>query len=47
MKCSDKRSKKVTEFIEGIKILKYYGWEDYAEDTVFNIRLKEASCIAR
>ena len=42
MKLSDSRSKKVTEYVEGIKILKYYGWEDYAEDTVYGIRIKEA-----
>ena len=34
MKWKDKRSKSMNEYINGIKIVKYYGWENYVIDTI-------------
>lgn len=30
MKLSDQRGKAMTEYVNGIRILKYYGWEELA-----------------
>ena len=37
-KLSDKKSKVVNEYISGMKILKYYGWEKIAEEKILGIR---------
>ncbi|EAR99522.1 ABC transporter C family protein (macronuclear) [Tetrahymena thermophila SB210] len=37
----DQRSKKITEFFQGIKIIKYYAWEKWVVNQLQNIRLKE------
>ena len=39
---SDQRTKAMTEFIGGIRILKYYGWEEFALKRIFDIRKKES-----
>ncbi|KAL4440937.1 hypothetical protein ABPG74_009350 [Tetrahymena malaccensis] len=38
---TDKRSKSVNEFFEGIRIIKYYAWEDMVSERIFNIRQNE------
>lgn len=35
---SDKRSKCVNEYFSGIRIIKYYGWENLVADKIENIR---------
>lgn len=35
---SDKRSKCVNEYFSGIRIIKYYGWEELVADKIENIR---------
>ncbi|KAL4499695.1 hypothetical protein ABPG72_017235 [Tetrahymena utriculariae] len=37
----DQRSKKITEFFQGIKIIKYYAWENWVVKQLQNIRLQE------
>lgn len=37
----DIRSKLINEYIEGVRVLKYYGWEPFAEKTIFEVRKKE------
>ncbi|KAL4508323.1 hypothetical protein ABPG72_003627 [Tetrahymena utriculariae] len=37
----DQRSKKITEYFQGIKIIKYYAWEKWVVSQLQNIRLKE------
>lgn len=39
----DKRSKLMNEYINGIKIIKYYGWENFAINTVTGVRDIESS----
>lgn len=38
---SDKRSKCVNEYFSGIRIIKYYGWEELIADKIENIRSEE------
>lgn len=37
----DKRSKMITEFINGLRIIKYYGWEMMVVDNIKKIRNNE------
>ncbi|KRX01144.1 P-loop containing nucleoside triphosphate hydrolase [Pseudocohnilembus persalinus] len=37
----DTRTRSIVEFIQGIKILKYHGWEDIAENQINSIRQSE------
>ena len=38
---SDKRSKCVNEYFTGIRIIKYYGWEELVSEKIDNIRKEE------
>ena len=38
---SDKKSKLVNEYVSGMKILKYYGWEKIAKEKILGIRNEE------
>jgi hypothetical protein len=42
---SDKRAKMLTEYINGIRILKYYGWEEYALNNIKEVRAIESEKI--
>eukprot|EP01015_Nassula_variabilis_P011398 TRINITY_DN1924_c0_g1_i10.p1 TRINITY_DN1924_c0_g1~~TRINITY_DN1924_c0_g1_i10.p1 ORF type:complete len:224 (+),score=64.41 TRINITY_DN1924_c0_g1_i10:2-673(+) len=42
---SDKRSKSINEYVAGIRIVKYYGWENIVEKQISDIRDQEASQI--
>lgn len=44
---TDKRSKCVTEYFGGIRIIKYYGWEDIVAQKIENIRTEEIKLIFR
>lgn len=44
---TDKRSKCVTEYFGGIRIIKYYGWEDIVAEKIENIRSEEIKLIFR
>lgn len=37
----DKRSKKINEYFQGLKIIKYYSWEPLVEDQIHLIRQAE------
>lgn len=41
----DKRVKLVNEYIAGIKILKYYAWENFATKNILDCRDKESEII--
>ena len=41
-KIGDKKSKIINEYISGMKILKYYGWEEIAKEKILNIREKQS-----
>ena len=45
LKQTDERSQAIHEFINGIKIIKYYGWEPMVLDKIAKIRKKESSTI--
>lgn len=47
LKYTDQRSKAINEFISGIKIIKYYGWEKLVISRIEKIRNHEASTIYR
>lgn len=47
LKYTDQRSKAINEFINGIKIIKYYGWERLVISRIEKIRNHEASTIYR
>ena len=42
---SDKRQKYLKEFFSGIRILKYYAWEEIVESRINDVRKNEASMI--
>lgn len=40
-KLSDKKSKVINEYISGMKVLKYYGWEKIAQEKILSIRKEQ------
>lgn len=44
---TDKRSKAVNEFFEGIRVIKYYAWEDMVSERIFNIRKGERDALMK
>lgn len=45
LKYSDQRAKMMTEYINGMRILKYQGWEQFAIDNIQTLRKQEAKQI--
>lgn len=43
MHWKDKRAKAVYEYINGIRIVKYYAWEDVVEEQIQGMRKQESS----
>ena len=41
LKQSDQKTKYINEYIDGIRILKYYAWEWFAADNIERVRTKE------
>ena len=41
LKCKDARLGKMTEFINGFKIIKLYAWENFFEKQISKLRLNE------
>ena len=44
---SDKRSKYINEYVAGIRIVKYYGWESMVENGISECRDKEGKYILK
>jgi ATP-binding cassette, subfamily C (CFTR/MRP), member 1 len=44
---ADKRAKSMAEFIGGIRIIKYYGWENMVLDKILKIRTIETKIILK
>jgi len=42
MKYADRRSKMINEYFTGIKIIKYYAWEDMVTKNIADNRAKES-----
>ena len=43
----DKRAKATEEYFNGIRIIKYYAWENMVKDKIFNIRKDENRIIVK
>jgi len=43
LKHKDKRAQSISEFINGIKIVKYYGWENFVINSISHIRKLETA----
>lgn len=44
---TDKRVRTVTEVLQGIRLIKFFGWEDFFENEVSKIRRKEVSRVRK
>lgn len=47
MKLKDERSKMCSEILNGIKVIKFYGWELPMLEVIERIRKKELRCILK
>jgi len=47
LKFSDRRAKAMSEYISGIKIIKYYGWEKMVLNKIDSIRFKELGLVLK
>ena len=45
LKLTDQRTKYINEYIDGIRILKYYGWEDFALNNIASVRHNEVKLL--
>ncbi len=44
---SDQRLKQSNELLQGMKLLKLYGWEELYELAIETVRYKELSCLSK
>ena len=47
VKLTDKRVRLTTEVLQGIRLIKLYGWEDFYTQQIGNLRSKEVSTIRK
>lgn len=47
MKCKDKRLRLISEVMNGIKMVKFYGWEEYMKTRILEERQKEIQILRR